>query len=590
MRGVASLRQFLDLLRQAGELVEVAWPVDPTLELAEIHRRVAAADGPALLFRNVKGSTFPVATNLFGSIRRLELAFPNRPEQLVADLVTLATREFPPSPSTLWRRRGALGALLRLGLAKRRRGPVTEISLNDPDLTTLPLLKSWPRDGGHFLTLPLVYTESPAGGSGNLGIYRMQRYCSKTMGLHWQIQKGGGFHFDQAERRALSLPVTVFLGGPPALMISAIAPLPESVPELILASLLQGGSLCVIRQQPHNLIAECEFALIGEALPGQRQLEGPFGDHYGYYSLAHDFPVFHCRRMLHRRAAVYPATVVGKPRQEDYYIGNYLQRLLAPLFPVVMPGVCDLWSYGETGFHSLTAAVVKERYERECMTSAFRILGEGQLALSKFLLLTDQQVDLADFPTLLTKVLERFRPETDLFIFSNLSLDTLDYTGPALNKGSRGVMLGIGEKRRELPQELLTAHSRAIRKARPFCPGCLVVEGEVIEKILKEPAVTQWPLLILVDDLGKAMTSLSSFLWTVFTRFEPAADIHTLSYQVHRHHLCYCGPLLIDARMKPSYPPEVACDEETARKVTENWKQYFPRPLAMGESGAAHVC
>lgn len=588
--GMLSLRQFLTALQSAGELVEVTEPVDPTLEVAEIHRRVAAADGPALWFKNVKGSAFPIVTNLFGSMKRLELAFPNRPDELVRDLISLATREFPPKPSLLWQKRHVLSALLKMGSKQQRRGPVTQCIVDRPDLGTLPLLKSWPEDGGHFLTLPLVYTQPPEGGPGNLGIYRMQRYEKGRMGLHWQIQKGGGFHFDQAERENRSLPVSVFLGGPPALIMSAIAPLPENVPELLLTALLQGQKLSTVQHSPHPLIAECEFALVGDAQPHERELEGPFGDHYGYYSLAHPFPVFQCHRLYHRRDAIYPATVVGKPRQEDYYIGEYLQRLLSPLFPVVMPGIRDLWSYGETGFHSLTAAIVRERYERECMTSAFRILGEGQLALSKFLLLTDQSVSLQDFPAVLTTVLERFRPETDLFVFSNLSLDTLDYTGPALNKGSRGVMLGIGEKRRDLPRIFQGEVSRAIRRAKPFCPGCLVVEGEEIEAILKEDALKPWPLVILVDDLQKATSNNASFLWTVFTRFEPAADLHTRSYTVHRHHLCHSGPLLIDARMKPSYPPEVQTDTATAKLVTDRWKQYFPADIAMGDSIAAHVC
>ncbi len=591
------LRQFLQALRKEEEIVDVYEEVDPNLEIAEVHRRVAAADGPALFFHRVKGSSFPVVTNLFGSPRRIAIAFHQRPEEFVEDLVHFATKEFPPSLSRLWKRRALLARLLKVGTRMQRRGPVLENIMSSPNLEALPLLKTWPQDGGHFVTLPLVYTEPLESGAPNLGMYRIQRYDAKTTGLHFQIAKGGGFHYHQAESLGKSLPVSIFIGGPPALILSAITPLPENVPELLISSLLQGGkvSLTQIPDHPHPLISECEFALLGKADPFKRRAEGPFGDHYGYYSWIHDFPVFDCLKITHRKDAIYPATVVGKPRQEDFYIGNYLQKLLSPLFPVVMPGVKALWSYGETGFHSLSAAIVRERYYRECMASAFRILGEGQLALTKFLLLTDQPVNLENFKELLTVILERFKPETDLFIFSNLSLDTLDYTGPSLNKGSRGVMLGIGEKIRELPTEYIGGCPPGVSAIGIFSPGCLVIElppyttFQEISPLLSYPGFAKWPLIIAVDNLKKALKNTTSFLWTVFTRFEPAADIHALTHGIVRHHICYKGSLLIDARMKPTYPPEVLCDPDTAKMVTEKWTRYFPQGMAMGDSDAGHV-
>lgn len=584
-----NLRHFIKRLRAEDEIVDVHEEVDPHLEIAEIHRRVAAADGPALFFHRVKDSSFPVVTNLFGSRRRVDLAFPSRPENIIAKLVELLTGSFPPKPSELWRQRGTLKNLLALGTKRQTHPPVMERMLSPPDLEILPMLKTWPEDGGHFITLPLVYTEPPGGGPPNLGMYRIQRYDKQTTGLHFQIQKGGGFHFYQAEAQNRPLPVTIFIGGAPALILSAITPLPENIPEILIAGLMQGQKLGVAHSPltPYPLLAESEFALIGEAPPNLRRPEGPFGDHYGYYSWTHDFPVFNCSALYHRKDAIYPATVVGKPRQEDYYIGDYLQEMLSPLFPVVMPGVTSLWSYGETGFHSLSAAVVRERYYRECMTSAFRILGEGQLSLTKFLLLTDQTIDLRDFPLLLTTVLERFRPETDLFIFSNLSLDTLDYTGPSLNKGSRGVMLGIGEKIRDLPSQFQGKLPQGISAAKAFSPGCLVLAGTKPE-VFSHPDFADWPLLILVDSLEKTLSSTTSFLWTVFTRFEPAADMYAAS-RILRNHVCHSGPVLIDARMKPSYPPELTCDSTTHQTVTHKWNRYFPSSMEMGDSDAAHI-
>lgn len=591
-----NLRQFLNILRKEGEVVDVYEEVDPNLELAEVHRRIAAANGPALFFHNVKNSTFPAATNLFGSKKRIDLAFQNRPDKIIASLVEFATQEFPPKPSLLWKRRNLLKHLFHLGTKKVRSAPVKEKIQTPSNLENIPFIKSWPHDGGHFLTLPLVYTEPPGGGTPNLGMYRIQRYNKTTTGLHFQIQKGGGFHYHQAEKLDQPLPVSIFLGGAPALILSAITPLPENVPELLIAALMQGKKLSIAssNHSPHPLIAESEFALVGKAPPHVRKAEGPFGDHYGYYSLTHDFPIFECDAVYHRKDAIYPATIVGKPRQEDFYIGDYLQEMLSPLFPVVMPGVKDLWSYGETGFHALSSAIVKERYYRESMASAFRILGEGQLSLTKFLLITDQNVDLRNFKSLLSTILERFQPETDLFIFANLSLDTLDYTGPELNKGSRGVLLGIGEKKRDLPTFFHGSLPRGIKDAKPFSPGCLVLEGpsfqnqEDFSQLLAHPDFIPWPLLILVNDLQAVLKNESSFLWSVFTRFEPAADIHALS-KVVRHHICYKGPILIDARMKPSYPQEVLCDDETAKLVTNKWKRYFPNGEAMGDSNSAHV-
>ncbi|HXO18606.1 MAG TPA: UbiD family decarboxylase, partial [Thermoanaerobaculia bacterium] len=478
------LRAFLDRLRRDGDLAVVTAPVDARLEAAEIHRRVIAAGGPALLFTAVRGAAFPLATNLFGTARRAELAFGERPLRLVRRLAGLAETLLPPTPGKLWGARDLAREALRIGTVRRRSGPVLEVTTGDPAeirLDRLPVLTTWPEDGGPFLTLPLVYTEHPEGKGHNLGIYRMQVHGPRTAGMHWQIGKGGGFHYAAAEARGESLPATVFLGGPPALLLAAVAPLPENVPELMLASLLAGGRLPLVRPPdgwPHPLVATAEIALAGRVPPRLRRPEGPFGDHYGYYSLRHDYPVLEIERLAHRRDAIYPATVVGKPRQEDFYIGDLLQELLSPLFPLVMPGVRALWSYGETGYHSLAAAVVQERYRREAMASAFRILGEGQLSLTKFLLVTDASIDLKDFPATLEHVLARTRPETDLYVFANLSMDTLDYTGPAVNEGSKGIWLGLGAAVRELPGAFAAAEVPAgMTDARVFCRGCLVVGG-----------------------------------------------------------------------------------------------------------------
>jgi UbiD family decarboxylase len=581
-----NLRTFLDLLTREKEIIPIEAEVDPYLEAAEIHRRVIDRQGPALLFKRIKGSKNPVVTNLFGTTRRIELAFGPKPETLVRDFVKIAEALLPPRGSELWKQRWLAIYLLKLGTRNTGQAPVAEVIERPARLSELPVLTTWHEDGGPFITLPLVYTENPKTKKHNLGIYRLQVYSEQSTGLHWQIQKGGGFHYAEAEALGQSLPVTVFLGGPPALILAAIAPLPEDVPELVLASLLAGEKLRMTENPlggGHRLAAEAEFALVGSARPTERRAEGPFGDHYGYYSLEHDYPVFHVHAVCHRSDAIYPATVVGKPRQEDFFIGDYLQKLLSPLFPLVMPGVRDLWTYGETGFHSLCAAVVRERYGREALVSGFRILGEGQLSLTKFLLLTDTPQQLHDFPRLFEHILERIRWETDLFIFANVSMDTLDYTSGKVNEGSKAIMLGLGEALRTLPREFHGELPRDVAAAEVFCGGCLVLQGlsygedpELAARLTRDPVFADWPLLVL-HDVAKVARSSSDFLWATWTRFEPASDIHAADTDVQRHHLVYKGPIVIDARTKPGFPAELKVRDDIAAIVDRRWREYFPK-------------
>jgi UbiD family decarboxylase len=578
-----SISEFVAILRKEHELIEIEAEVDPYLELAEVHRRIIHQEGPALLFKNVKGASFPVVTNLFGTARRVQLAFGSKPERLVRDIAKAPETLLPPSLGKVWEHRHMVTDLLKVGL-KRERFDLDLIVDTPPRLTRLPLLTTWPEDGGPFVTLPLVYTEHPEIKVHNLGMYRVQRYDDDTTGLHCQIGKGGGFHLAIAKERGEKLPVHISIGGPPALILGAIAPLPENVPELLFTSLVLGSRLrlCENPVGPLPLLPDADFTFVGEVDPNEFRAEGPFGDHYGYYSLQHDYPLFRCKALVRKPDAIYSATVVGKPRQEDYFIGEYLQKLLSPLFPLVMPQVVDLWSYGETGFHSLAAAVVKERYAREMLVSGFRILGEGQLALTKFLLLVDTRMDLTDFKSVLPYVLERADFRKDLYIFSQTSMDTLDYAGPEVNKGSKGVVLASGDPIRTLPTEAPTLSSREVEALGVFCPGCLVVQGRsyledkaLPDRVSRMVEFREWPLIVVVDNAAACLASASSFLWTTFTRFEPAADIYAHETEISRHHLSYTPPIVIDARMKPWYPGEVLVDEKTEKLVDSRWKEYF---------------
>ncbi|UHA74613.1 UbiD family decarboxylase [Paenibacillus sp. 481] len=594
----SNLRQFIDNLKRENDIAIIEEPVDPYLEIAEIHRRVIENGGPALFFARVKGSPFPVVTNLFGTTRRVDLAFGTRPEQLAQKCVDAIPRLLPPSPKNLWEERGLVKDLLSLTKVGVRevsptQAPIMDVKRVHNPLEGLPALTSWQLDGGPFITLPLVYTEHPQHRSSDnhLGMYRMHIYDHETTGMHWKIQKGGGFHHVEAELRNESLPVSAIVGGPPALIAAAIAPLPEKLPELLLASFVMGERLPVVDSgfAGHRIPAEAEFVIQGLVPPHVRRPEGPFGDHYGYYSLAHDFPVLNVKHMYHRRDAIYPATVVGKPRQEDYYLGEYLVRLLSPVFPLVMPSVRKVHPYPETGAHSMAAAVVRESYSREGLMSGFRLLGEGQLSLTKFLFLTDQVVDLENFAQLLEAVLERFDPSSDLYIINNTSHDTLDYTGHKLNHGSKAIMLGVGDPIRDLPHEYTEGVVDEIHDVAIYCRGCLTMAGasyeaepQLAERLMQRLANkgTDWPLIFLVDDAQVANSQLP-FLWSVFTRFNPASDMYAAA-EVRQHHLAYKLPIVIDARMKPGYPDELTPREDIVQLVDQRWKQYFPNGLRRG--------
>ena len=585
-----NLRFFIEKLRREDELLEIDAEVDPYLEIAEIHRRVIENQGRALFFKNVKGSSFPVVTNLFGTIKRIELAFGKEPQNFVKRAVEMVEVLMPPKPKELWQYRDLAWKGIKLGTKTVSNPPVLEVSQSEVDLEKIPLLQLWQDDGGHFVTLPLVYTESPTTGKHNLGMYRIQRFDRKTTGIHWQIHKGGGFHYHEAERLGKPLPINVFVGGPPAMILAAIAPLPEDVPELMLASLLNDGKITTSKNPVENglrLLAEAEFAISGKVPPKVRKPEGPFGDHYGYYSLKHDYPIIEVDAVFHRKDAIYPATVVGKPRQEDFYIGDYLQELLSPLFPVVMPAVLDLWSYGETGFHSLAAAVVKERYSREALGAGFRILGEGQLSLTKFLLLTDKPQDLSDFKSLFEHILERVEWESDFFIFDRTSFDTLDYASGKVNHGSKAMLVGVGEKKRELKKEFNGDIPRGIKKAEIYCGGCLVLEADSYssdnektyedklgKRVAESGQFDDFEIVILHDSIEFAR-STEKFLWATWTRFNPSTDIFAKEVKVINNHISYTSPIVIDARMKPWYPKELEVRQDIKELVDRRWREYF---------------
>lgn len=584
----ADLRSFLDHLERCGELVRVRAEVDPDQELTVIQHRVIAAGGPALLFEQVKGSAFRIVSNLFGTARRVEMACGAAPAELGGRLARVAHRLMPPTLKGLWQARGDLRRLSAARMRSVRRGPVLEHCIEPADLMQLPVLTCWPEDGGPFFTLPLVHTTDPHTGQGNLGIYRMQRFDARSTGMHWQIEKGGGFHFHTAARAGQSLPVSVILGGPPALVLAAVAPLPEGMDERLLAAYLTGRPLDVIHRpgSGHRIPAAAEFVLEGRVCPGDSHMEGPFGDHFGHYSAAAEYPVFRAERILARSGAIYPATVVGKPIQEDYYIGEALQEMTLPLLRLIKPAVVDLWAYPETGFHPLAVLSVRQRYPREALKLTLGMLGEGQLSLTKIMITVDPDVNVRDFGAV-SSALWRHLDVDGLHLLTPTAQDTLDFTGPAMNTGSRLILIATGSPggplRSEHPPEPPPAGElhREVRAVAACGPAFLVVQveerlhdfGALCESLRRHPAAARYLFHVVVSG-DVPLDDPVMLLWGWFTRFDPAADLHPAGRRVMGNRLLLEFPIAIDARWKKGYPRPVAFDPQVERRVDRNWKRY----------------
>ncbi|TGN18319.1 UbiD family decarboxylase [Leptospira idonii] len=584
MASLRSTHDFIQLLSREKEVFVFPEEVDPYLELAEIQRRVVTRKGPALLFPKVKGTRFPVATNLYGSEKRIHLAFGEKPVQTIQRLATLAKEILPPKLGKLWKEKSLALLPFLVGMKRIGRAPVLENHLFPENLKALPNFVSWPEDGGPFVTLPLVYTQHPESGNGNLGMYRIQLFDENTAGMHIQIHRGGGFHYYEAEKRGNSLPAHIYVGGPPALTIAAVAPLPEEIPELVFASFLMGEKLRITRDSkisPYPIVADADFAIIGDIPPNKRKPEGPFGDHYGYYSLQHDYPYMDVRSVHYRKNAIWAATVVGRPPQEDHYIAEFLQDLLSPMFPLVMPQVVGVWAYEESGVHSLAAAVVKERYYREAFMGALRILGEGQLSLTKCLLVTNENVSLKNFSETFKTIVERCDLETDIHVFNHISQDSLDYTSGRVNKGSKMLIMGISETGEPKYKNLPTQFSRPLKDSRfknpkVFLPGVLVVEGSSYRKeddlarLLLDEDLSGFRFVFLVDDSSDAVRSDHDFIWTMFTRMEPASDLYSKQI-VENNHIRHKAPLVFDSRMKPWIPKVLTPDPKVSKNVDEKF-------------------
>jgi 4-hydroxy-3-polyprenylbenzoate decarboxylase len=599
-----STRQVVEDLRKNDRLIEMTEPLSTHLEIAEVQRRVYARGGPAILFSNPIGSSFPMVSNLFGSLDQARFLFRKtidrvrRAIELKIDPNQLFMRpwRYASAPWTAWT---MLPRSVRSGSVQR----------NETTIDGLPRLVSWPDDGGPFVTLPQVVSQGATSSlmQCNLGMYRVQLsgndyQIDREIGLHYQLHRGIGVHHQQALADGRPFRVAISVGGTPAMTVAAVMPLPEGLSELTFAGALAGHRIpmitCQSQSQSHApLYADADFAIYGTIDPQSMKREGPFGDHLGYYAKEHDFPWMRVDKVYHRDGAIWPFTVVGRPPQEDTTFGQLIHELTGPIIPTVLPGVKAVHAVDAAGVHPLLLAIGSERYSpyrkpdrpQELLTQANAILGQGQMSLAKYLLiinaLDNPSLDIHHIDEFLVHLLERIDWSRDLHFQTRTTMDTLDYSGDGFNQGSKVVMAASGQKRCALSTELPQAFSLPNGFSNPrWClPGVLAIEAtsntselihhwdgqtRVMGAALTED--TRWSgtrLVVLADDSEFTSRSLNNFLWVTFTRSNPANDIYGIgAFTDHKHWGCL-GPLVIDARRKPHHAPPLIEDEQVSAKI-----------------------
>ncbi len=592
-----STRDAVEDLRKGGFLIQIDEEVDAHLEMAEIQRRVYANRGPALLFTNIRGCRFPAASNLFGSIEQARYLFRGTLEAVRRVIeVKIDPSALPKKPL---RYAGVPLTALSMLPRKVNRGPVQKSTCQ---ITDLPGIKCWPDDGGAFVTLPQVLSDNPNAPSNlmqvNLGMYRVQLSGNaydhnQEVGLHYQIHRGIGVHHRAALDRGKPLRVTITVGGAPAMSVAAVMPLPEGLTELTFGGALAGRRIRMITGDHAPVYADADFAIVGTINPHQTKPEGPFGDHLGYYSLQHEFPVMQVEHVWHRKDAIWPFTVVGRPPQEDTTFGQLIHDLTDPIIPSVIPGVKAVHAVDAAGVHPLLLAIGSERYmpylerpePQELLTQANAILGNGQLSLAKYLFITDDasnKLNIHDIHAYLQHILLRVDWKRDLHFQTRTTIDTLDYSGSGFNQGSKVVIAATGPPQRalvsDLPRDLMLPDG--FKNPRIVGPGIIAIEAPrftgsksskdlqtFVQSMANTSSFESLPLITLVDDSEFASRSMSNWLWTTFTRSNPACDIDGIGAKSVNKHWGCSGSLVIDARIKPHHAPPLVEDPEVTAKV-----------------------
>ena len=583
--GYLSLEACIEDLEKHGHLIRITEEVDPNLEMAAIQLRVHDAGGPALLFENVKGTKYRCVSNLFGTKDRCRFMFRDSLET-VERLIKIKTDPSLLARNPFWVENAIIGGFN--ALPTKSRSKLEEIHISD-----LPLIKHWPDDGGAFITLPQVYSEDPEKPSwrgSNLGMYRIQlsgnEYkLNEEIGLHYQIHRGIGIHHTKAHQNNEPLKVSIFIGGPPAHTFGAVMPLPEGIPEVSFVGALGGRRWRYEKKDGYVISKDADFVILGEIHSNETKPEGPFGDHLGYYSLTHEFPVMRVKKVLAKKNAIWPFTVVGRPPQEDTGFGNLIHEITGPAVPASIPGLYEVNAVDEAGVHPLLFAIGSERYTpfnkeqrpQELLTIANNILGFGQMSLAKYLFISnkndDPSITVNEPEKFLTHILERVDWRRDLHFQTNTTIDTLDYSGDGLNMGSKVVIAASGEKKRELTTTIPSTLNSA-KMVLPGVAGLRLEPTEPIENLTQalessESDLTGLMMIVICDDPEMVAANMRNFLWITFTRSNPASDIYGVGSSTRNKHWGCTGPLIIDARIKPHHAPQLIPDSEVEKRVDQ---------------------
>lgn len=589
--GYSSLKACVQDLEKHGHLIRIKEEVDPYLEMAAIQLRVFQEKGKAVLFEKVKGSPFPAVSNLFGTLDRSRFMFRDTLDD-VKRLVALKADPLQALKNPLAHIGSGLAA--RMALPKKvRTHNFQEIKVSD-----MPQLHCWPMDGGAFITLPQVYTEDiekPGVVSSNLGMYRVQLsgndyVPNQEIGLHYQIHRGIGVHQAKAVAQNKPLKVSVFIGGPPAHTLAAVMPLPEGMSELTFAGVMGGRRFRYAVEEGYTLSTDADFVLCGEIYPNEVKPEGPFGDHLGYYSLKHDFPVLRLHKVYAKKDAIWPFTVVGRPPQEDSQFGALIHEITDSIIPAELPGIKAVNAVDEAGVHPLLLAIGSERYTpynperkpQELLTLSNHVLGKGQLSLAKYLLMVAQednsQLDVNDKKAFFQHLLERIDWQRDMHFQTETTMDTLDYSGCGINSGSKVVWVAAGEPKRSLATELPAIElPDGFDKVQLVMPGVLVVQGSgelaTLISCLEKQDLKGIALITLVDDSDFVAADFNNWLWVCFTRSNPSHDINGLDAKTENKHWG-CDTPIIDARIKQHHAPPLEMPDEVWQRAGELIKKY----------------
>ncbi len=602
-----ALSEFLKYLESIGELHRIKVEIDPELESTEIAIRALKQNKPALLFENPKCSKYPLAMNILASERRIELALGIHPEELGEKLIGFIERAIPPKLDFLLEQKSMVKRLIS-SRPKIVRGGGSQEIVDKPNLTQLPIQKCWQDDGGRFITLGQVITYDPITRKRNAGIYRMQMFDDSSTGMHWQIQKGGGFHYFQAQKIGKEFEVAVALGTDPALLLASIAALPEGIDEVMFAGFLRGARIPMTRGKSISIDvpANAEFILEGKVSLTESKLEGPFGDHFGHYSAASEFPVFRLNAITHRCNPVYPGTVVGRPPMEDKFLGDATQQILGPLIRLMHPEIKNLWAYYEAGFHNLLVVEIEERYEKEAAKTAMSLMGEGQLSLAKCIVTVSAGVNPKDWNAVLRTIRENFDPHYDFIMIPKVPLDTLDFTSYKMNLGSK-MVIDATKKRRAKSEELgvlnLNAlHSKLLAVDRRIIDINLIegtlllikvdttfdspndlsktpslqdsIGKDILHKLLHHPDLSFLKLIAMISE-DVDIRDKESYIWGIFTRFDCERDVIFTEQKLVGISPVYSGVMGIDATWKQGYQKPLSMDERIVKLVDQKWDTYW---------------